>query len=126
MNPLCSSLAWTHSGDVGTIGQWSKASSKVLGWAGRRSLEIRWSLVENPNGRGSQTLPTVPADGNGQPVENALVIAIVVEDLLPPISPTHDMVDGARKFNSQRSAHRPSLATRRRPLNREPDLTPSI
>jgi hypothetical protein len=41
----------------------------------------------------------------GQSVEKALVIAIVVEDLLPPISPAHYMVDGARKFNLQRSAH---------------------
>ncbi len=57
-------------------------------------------------GKGVQP-PAVGFDCPPQPVEPFLPIYIIQDDMLSSVPTGHDVIDRARKFDSQRSCHAP-------------------
>jgi hypothetical protein len=49
--------------------------------------------------------PAIGFDRPPQPVEPFLSVSIIQDNVLSDVPPGHDVIERARKFNSQRSCH---------------------
>ena len=75
-----------------------------LGEIGTRRFEDQVKVIGQNDERVKH--PAGPIDGTFQAYQEPAAITIVRDDILPTVTPGHDMVDGVGVLNSQSSRHR--------------------
>ena len=93
----------------GPMGIGRKKSLHAPRQVGPRRLEQQVEMVAHQHEAEQQ--PTPARDSALQVVEQPAAIIVIMDDVLPGIAPSHDVVDRALEFDPESSWHRVTLRT---------------